>query len=452
MRVLVVDDDAAIVEVVAESLRSESCEVTSASSGENGWVRFQEQPYNLLISDVRMPGMDGVELMQRARSLNPDLATILMSAYPLVGDAAHALQNAAAEYMPKPFTLRQIQAVVAKRVALPGRRPESSITGVDRFESLIGTSPAMQRMFSLLEKVAVSDSTVLLAGESGVGKGFIVEKLHALHPTRRTGPLVSVHCGAIPDTLIESELFGHVRGSFTGADRDRVGHFELAQGGTLLLDEIGTMGLGLQVKLLQVLQERRVTRVGGSRSIDLDVRIVAATNDNLRQRVAEGTFREDLFYRLNVIPVEVPPLRERKDDIPQLTKYFVKLYEDRMGLDATGVSPEAMKVLSDYHWPGNIRELRNAVEYAMVVGGCNGSIQREDLPALRKRENSSTTPDVQLGPQGLSLRSLVSNLERDLILQSLQLADGNRARAAELLELKRTTFIEKLRKLAPEAC
>ena len=320
--------------------------------------------------------------------------------------------------------------------------------GKDEF--VVGSGP-MNRVVQRLSKVARLDTTVLLLGESGTGKELAARYLHQNHPSRCNGPFVSVHCGAIPENLLESELFGHVKGAFTGADRDRKGRFEEAHGGTLFLDEISTMKPDAQVRLLRVLQERRITRVGSSESRPVNVRIVVASNQNLKAMVEEGDFRLDLFYRISTFPVEIPPLRQRPGDVVPLAEAFARRVAERLGLGRPKpFSADALRALGSYHWPGNVRELENVVEYAMILGDGRDTIQPEHLPedvsGIELRPEAAASGPV-LTEDGLSFRSAVTNLERELILQSLRLAEGNKARAAELLELKRTTFLEKLRRL-----
>ena len=317
-------------------------------------------------------------------------------------------------------------------------------------EFVVGSGP-MTRVVERLRKVARLDTTILIQGESGTGKEVAARFLHENHPARRQGPLVSVHCGAIPDTLLESELFGHVRGAFTGAERDRVGKFEQANGGTIFLDEISTMSPEAQIRLLRVLQERRVTRIGSTESKPVDVRVVVATNQDLKPRIDDGQFRLDLYYRINTYPVSLPPLRERPADIPPLVERFASDVAGRLGLECPRrFSPEALRALSAHDWPGNVRELQNAVEYASIECPEGEPVLQHHLPPEMAGIDLATAPastSLVVTEDGVSLRTAVTNLERELILQSLRLADGNKARAAELLELKRTTFLEKLRRL-----
>jgi DNA-binding NtrC family response regulator len=325
---------------------------------------------------------------------------------------------------------------------------------VENETGFVAVSDAMMRVVARLRQVAPLDTTVLLTGESGTGKEVAARLLHDANPKRKNGPFVCVHCGAIPDTLLESELFGHVRGAFTGAERDHVGKFEQASGGTLFLDEISTMKPEAQVRLLRVLQERKVTRIGSSDAKAVDVRVVVASNTNLKALVDSGGFRLDLFYRVSTFPVTIPSLRERPGDILPLVDHFGRVAAGKIGLASPRrFSPEALQAMSGYAWPGNVRELENAVEYASIVSEGHDAILREDLPeeiAGVADRGGAPPAGIVVTEQGLSFRTAVSALERELILQSLRLADGNKARAAELLELKRTTFLEKLRRLEDE--
>ncbi len=324
----------------------------------------------------------------------------------------------------------------------------------DADRQLVTDSASMANAVAMLGMVAPLDTTVLLLGESGTGKELAAGYLHDNHPRRRGGPFVCVHCGAIPESLLESELFGHVKGSFTSADRDRVGKFEQADGGTLFLDEISTMRPEAQVRLLRVLQERRVTRVGSCESKPVDVRVVVASNQDLKALVASGQFRLDLYYRINTFPVSLPPLRERAADILPLVSLLTRRVAERVGLAAPKVvSPEAQRALAMHDWPGNVRELENAIEYATIVSGARETILVQDLPAETISSGEESSPPragVMVTADGISFRTAVSRLERELILQSLRLAEGNKARAAELLDLKRTTVLEKLRRLEEE--
>jgi len=317
---------------------------------------------------------------------------------------------------------------------------------------ILGVSAPLALVMDRVRRVASSDATILLTGESGVGKEVIARSLHSGHARRHSGPFIAVHCGAIPSNLIESELFGHVRGAFTGADRDREGRFEQAHGGTLFLDEVSTMGADMQVKLLRALQERTVNRVGGGPSFDVDVRVIAASNQDLRALVKSGAFRQDLYYRLNVVQIDIPPLRDRVEDIPVLALHFVERTCVRGGSSAKSIPADVMKILVAYPWPGNVRELENAMEASVVLAGDTASIDARDLPdSILFQDSASDGPMIQLSRKGTCLRSLVSGIEREIIIQSLRMAQGNKAMAARLLKLKRTTFVEKMRRLNLES-
>jgi DNA-binding NtrC family response regulator len=413
---------------------------------------MNEEPADVLITDLKLPGKNGQDLLLETRERYADLIVIVMTGFASIHSAVEAMRSGAADYLPKPFAMPQLKlaidrAVDRRRLVEENTRLRSELMERTRFDRIIGKSPPMQQVFRLLEKVCEVDSTVLISGESGVGKELIVQALHYGHPVRKGGKLIPVHCGAVPENLIESELFGHVRGAFTGADKDKPGRFELANGGTLFLDEIGTMRADLQVKLLRVLQSRQVQRVGGTKSIPVDVRVVAATNEDLKGKVERGEFREDLYYRLNVIPISIPALRDRRSDIPLLAGHFVAKYAHRNNLPAKEIAQEAMRLLMRHDWPGNVRELENAMEYATVMSAGRPRIDATDLPTELTRTADVPVLPYQVTEDGLDFRTVVSEVERNLIVQSLELTNGNKARAAQLLDLKRTTFVEKLKRI-----
>ncbi len=450
--ILVAEDDPGLLRTIVEFLGSLGHAVRGASEAEAAWEMLVEEPADVLITDLKLPGMGGLELMRQAREHYHDLVVLIMTGFASVHSAVEAMREGAADYLPKPFAMAQLRFALERAVENRQLREENTRLRTEllertSFDRIIGKSPAMQRVFQLLEKVSQVDSTVLITGESGVGKELIVQALHYRHPLRKNGKLVAVHCGAIPDNLIESELFGHMRGAFTGADRDKPGRFEIADGGTLFLDEIGTMRPDLQVKLLRVLQSRQIQRVGGTASIPVDVRVIAATNEDLKAKVERGEFREDLFYRLNVIPVHVPPMRERRSDIPLLAGHFVAKYCHHNNLPPKEISQEAMRALMRHDWPGNVRELENAIEYATVMSGGRTLLEPGDLPGELNGTGLNAVLPYTLTEEGINFRSIVSEVERNLILQSLELTNGNKARAAQLLDLKRTTFVEKLKRI-----
>ena len=450
--IVVAEDDPGLLQTIVEYLSELGHKVRGADRAEAAWKLLVEEPADVLITDIKFPGQNGLDLTRQAREHFPGLIVVVVTGFASVDSAVEAMRDGAADYLPKPFALSQLRFAIERAADTHALREENVMLRTElaersSFDRIIGKSPPMQRMFQLLDKVTQVDSTVLITGESGVGKELIVQALHYRHPVRKGGRLVAVHCGAIPENLIESELFGHVRGAFTGADRDKPGRFELARGGTLFLDEIGTMRPDLQVKLLRVLQSRQVTRVGGTAAIPIDVRVVAASNEDLKAKVERGEFREDLFYRLNVIPVFVPPLRERRSDVPLLAAHFIAKYATRNRLPAKELSQDAMRLLMRHEWPGNVRELENAIEYATVMSGGRAFVDAADLPVELDGQSLAPAGSYQVTEDGLDFRGVVSEIERNLILQSLELTRGNKARAAQLLDLKRTTFVEKLKRI-----
>ncbi|UCF67689.1 MAG: sigma-54-dependent Fis family transcriptional regulator [Acidobacteriota bacterium] len=450
--IIVAEDDSGLLRTIVEFLSEMGHQVRGASQAEQAWELLVDEPADVLVTDVKLPGMSGLELMRQAREHYPDLVVLVMTGFASIPSAVDAMREGASDYLSKPFAMTQLRfaldrALENRRLREENQRLRFELMERTSFDKIIGKSPPMQKLFQLLDKVSQVDSTVLITGESGVGKELIVQALHYRHPLRKSLRLVAVHCGAIPENLIESELFGHARGSFTGADRDKPGRFELANGGTLFLDEIGTMRPDLQVKLLRVLQSRQIQRVGGTRAIPVDVRVVAASNEDLKRMVERGEFREDLYYRLNVIPLYVPPLRERRSDVPLLAAHFVAKYAHRNDLPLKELSQDAMRVLMRHDWPGNVRELENAIEFATVMSGGRTRIEPADLPIELQSDSAGHALTPQVTEEGISFRSVVSDLERNLILQSLELTNGNKARAAQLLHLKRTTFVEKLKRI-----
>jgi DNA-binding NtrC family response regulator len=452
LQIIVAEDDDALRQMVVDYLSEMGHHVRHSPRAEQAWEMMNEEPADVLITDLKLPGKNGQDLLLETRERYADLIVIVMTGFASIHSAVEAMRSGAADYLPKPFAMPQLKlaidrAVDRRRLVEENTRLRSELMERTRFDRIIGKSPPMQQVFRLLEKVCEVDSTVLISGESGVGKELIVQALHYGHPVRKGGKLIPVHCGAVPENLIESELFGHVRGAFTGADKDKPGRFELANGGTLFLDEIGTMRADLQVKLLRVLQSRQVQRVGGTKSIPVDVRVVAATNEDLKGKVERGEFREDLYYRLNVIPISIPALRDRRSDIPLLAGHFVAKYAHRNNLPAKEIAQEAMRLLMRHDWPGNVRELENAMEYATVMSAGRPRIDATDLPTELTRTADVPVLPYQVTEDGLDFRTVVSEVERNLIVQSLELTNGNKARAAQLLDLKRTTFVEKLKRI-----
>ncbi|MCF8032630.1 MAG: sigma-54 dependent transcriptional regulator [Desulfarculaceae bacterium] len=442
-RILIVDDEKNYLVVLQALLAESGYEVFTANGGAQALAQAAEDEPDLVITDMRMPSMTGVELIRRLKERFPDVLIIVMTAYGTVENAVEAMKAGAVDYISKPFENTELLLTVQKalkmrRLLAQNRLLKEELKG---FGEIIGDSKAMREVYELIDKVAATRATVLLTGESGTGKELIARAIHVRSP-RAEEPFVAVNCMALTETLLESELFGHEKGSFTGASTRRKGRFEVAHGGTLFLDEVGEMGSALQVKLLRVLQERTFERVGGNQPIKVDVRIVAATNRDLAVAVEEGSFREDLFYRLNVVRIELPPLSKRKEDLPALVAHFVNKYAAEVGRTAPEVSQEAMEVIYQHPWPGNVRELENAIERAVILAG--GRITPSDLP-LEMRPTADPGADAAPLP-GASLNEALEDLEQRMILQALKQADGVAAHAAEALGLTKSNLAYKLKK------
>jgi DNA-binding NtrC family response regulator len=412
---------------------------------------------DLVLCDVRMPGIHGLELVRQIHELQPDLPCIVVTGYGSAEASVDALRAGAFWYLEKPFdqssldVVRRLveQAIEHGRLKAENRLLQRQLRTRYRFENIVGTSAALRQALEVVEKVADTDSTVLVTGESGTGKELFARALH-YNSRRADRMLVTVNCGAIPEELLESELFGHVRGAFTNAVSHRQGRFAVAHGGTIFLDEIGDMSPNLQVKLLRVLQERAFEPVGSSKSVSVDVRVVAATNQDLPTAIRERRFREDLYYRLNVIPIEVPPLRERREDVPLLAQHFLETMNAEKGRAVTGFGEEAMQRLLAHDWPGNVRELENLVERLVILRG-DGEIGPADLPPpFGPGRSAVRTEAPRLPAAGLLFNDVVDRFERDLILQALEQTHWNKQRAAQLLGLNRTTLLEKIKKKAIE--
>jgi two-component system response regulator AtoC len=463
---LLVDDEAALRQAVAEQLTDRGYQVAQAGSGEEAVGRLAEFAFDVIITDLRLPGIDGAAVVDAAVERYPEIVAIVITGYGTHKEALDLGRRGAWDFVNKPFQFEELRHVLD--AALERRRLKSEnaylraqLDAKYRFEGLIGKSPAMERLFHLLESVAPTSSTILVTGETGSGKEVVARAIHHSSP-RRMHRFVALNCSAIPETLLEAELFGHVRGAFTGAVGNRQGRFEQAHKGTLFLDEVGTMSPALQMKLLRALQEREFERVGDNHTTKVDVRVVAATNSDLGRMVAEGGFREDLYYRLNVIPVQLPPLRDRKEDIPLLVQHFLDRYRPTDPSAAPGapqtpkpaltLSQEAMRRLMSYHWPGNVRQLENAIERAVAVTAGRSQIDVADLPPeMGRPEPVAVTTALALPEEGLDLDVFIAAVEHDLIQRSLERTGGNKGQAARLLNLKRTTLVEKLKRLSKSA-
>lgn len=443
--IFVVDDDDGSRDAMARALHRVGFEVRSFATADEALegIKADEQ-VDVMVSDVRMPGMDGYELLRHVRSLRPDLPFLLVTAYADVEDAVAALQEGADDYLTKPVKVQElrqrVQLHLDRRVLSDeNRRLRQRLDKSFGFEGIVGHSQAMENLLEKLRLVAPTRSTVLIVGESGTGKELVANALHQNSP-RAGGPFVAVNCGAIPGEILESELFGHEKGAFTGAHQRRIGLIESADGGTLFLDEISELSPDLQVKLLRVLEERRITRVGGNVQILTDFRLVAATNRNLEQWVADGRFRQDLYYRLKVVTLQIPTLRERVDDIPLFMQHFLEIFNNEMGRDVRGVHPSVLAALKRCPWPGNVRELRNLVE-SMVLFAEVGEITLEDLPSDYR---VPSTPSVASSTGEWQPRSM-ADIEKEAILRTLQFTGGHRARAAKLLDIGLRTLQRKLK-------
>ena len=450
---LLVDDEDALREVVAERLSERGFEVEQAASGEQALEKLAEFAFDILLTDLRLPGIGGREVLHAALERYPDIIGIIITGYGTVKDAVDAIKQGAADFIAKPFEFDELLHVIDSTLEQRRLRSENAYLRAQleeryRLDGIIGRSRAMRDLFQLLETVAQSSSTVLITGETGTGKELAAKAIHH-NSARRAQRFVAINCSAIPETLLEAELFGHIRGAFTGAVATRQGRIEQAHKGTLFLDEIGTMSSSLQAKLLRVLQEREVERIGDSHPIKVDVRVIAATNSDLQKMVAGASFREDLYYRLNVIPVQVPPLREHREDIPILVQHFVERFcrEQTPPRTPPTVAQEAMRRLMSYGWPGNVRQLENVIERAIALTPGRVQIEVDDLPADVRQVAEAGEPHTWFPEEGVDLEAHISAIELALIKQSLERTGGNKRRAAELLNIKRTTLVEKLKRL-----
>ena len=444
MKILIVDDELGLRHTLSLILEGEGHAVRAAADAASATAMLQEAPADLILCDVRMPGMDGLGFLEAYHEAGGRALVIMMSAYGDDEAALSAMKRGAYDFISKPFRADQVLLVVNKAMEREGLRLEvrqlhEELAALREPGGIVGRSPSLRQAMDLALKVAKHPSTVLITGESGTGKELVARLVHHESP-RSARAFVAVDCAAIPESLLESELFGHARGAFTGATGERRGLFEEASGGTMLLDEIGELPVSLQVKLLRVLQEGEIRRVGESTPRRVDVRVIAATSRDLEAEVAAGRFRPDLFYRVNVVRLHLPPLRERREDIPELAHTMVKRFNERLNLHVRGFAPAAMRLLIDYPWPGNVRELENVVERAMVLTESK-EIGVEQLPAEVRAPSTHAHPDAD----GLSVKRRTEVLEKDLIRRALEQTGGNRTRAAKLLELSHRTLLYKLR-------
>ena len=447
-RILIIDDEAGIRDSLETLLTLEGFRVELAADGQTGLDQLTRHSYDLLLLDLALPGESGIDLLPRIKSLAPDLPIIMITAYGTVNNVVDAIRAGATNFIQKPWDNEKLLADI--RVAIGKNRAEEEVKQLKRtlkqrysFQNIVGKSEPMLKLFDLIEQIAPSRSTALIQGESGTGKELIAKAIHS-HSGRRDKPFIPVNTGAVPADLLESTLFGHERGAFTSAHAAKKGLFEVASGGTLFLDEIGTMSMDMQAKILRVLQDRRFMHVGGTHEIQVDVRIVAATNVDLRVAVKEGRFREDLFYRLNVILIELPPLRNRKEDIPLLANHYLKIYAEENGFTAPVLSPEALRLMMDYEWPGNVRELENAMERGVVL--CHGPSLTPDLLPAQLRGNTFTTNVLEQRPDA-SLFDLMEEIERRIIADRLERCSWNQTEAAEFFRVPLSTLNQKIKRL-----
>jgi DNA-binding NtrC family response regulator len=430
-KILVAEDEPTLREGIATAFRDRGWQVEEAADGEVAIARLEQEVYDVLVTDYKMPGSNGLEVVKRCKMLNETTVALMMTAFGTVDSAVDAMKAGTFDYVLKPFDLEELEMKVER--ALEHRRLLSRIQAYDRevvlpkFENIVGESPQMQEIFRTIEKVARSNATILILGETGVGKELVAEALHR-NSSRAEGPFVKMNCAALHENLLESELFGHERGSFTGADRQRIGRFELANEGTLFLDEIGSMTLSTQTKVLRILQEREFERMGGNRTVKVDVRMVAATNANLEESISRGEFREDLFYRINVVNITVPPLRERKQDIVPLSRYFIDRFSADLKKGVKGMAPSAVRALQRHTWPGNIRELENTIERAVLM--CDSdTITSDDLNLFPEQTSNVGSLNLRLPPTGIDL----DELEKQAILEALRINNWVQKEAARFL-------------------
>ena len=454
IKILVVDDDDSGREALSMLLRSVGYDITSAATGESALSLIDQEQYQVIVSDLFLPDKSGFDILLEVRKIAPATEVIVVTGHASAQTAVRAMKEGAFDYITKPIDFDELKIVVSKALEKQKLLSENTylrkqLQGRFEFSKIIGSSPAMNHVFERMSRIVKTDSTVLVSGESGTGKELVARALH-YNGSRRDRPFVAVNCSAIPESLLESELFGHVRGAFTGAINDKPGKFEAANHGTIFLDEIGTLPLHLQAKLLRVLQEQEVERVGSNKPVKLHVRVISATNADLEEMVKHGTFREDLYYRLNVIPLHLPPLRERQQDIMYLTAFFLEKQCRLMGRQPCTISKQALEALEKYSWPGNVRELENLIERMIALTDA-AVISLDDVPAkILGEQPDGDALCIKMPSGGMNLADTISEIEQSLIVQALKSAGGIKAKAAALLGLNRTTLVEKIKRLNSE--
>ena len=452
-KILIVDDERSLRDVLGIMLKRAGYDVSVASDGDEAIARIEKELFDLVITDLKMPRAGGLDVLKAVKDASPDSVVLIITAFASAESAVEAMKLGAYDYLTKPFQVDEVQLII--RNALEKRRLSTENMLLKREMAakalqtkLIGKSDAMQKVFDVIKKVADTKSNVLIFGESGTGKELVARAIHA-SSARAQMPFVPVNCSALPETLLESELFGYMKGAFTGAAANKAGLFEVANGGSIFLDEIGETTPATQVKLLRVLQEREFRRVGGTQDVKVDVRVIAATNKDLEKAVTEGTFREDLYYRLDVIPITLPPLRQRMEDIPMLAQHFLEKFSRAGGTSAPTLSTDVLKLLMAHEWKGNVRELENLIERAVAFGG-GTTIKEADVAAWLHRPTATTKTayPTDLPPEGLDLEQLVNTIEKDLLLKALERAKWVKKRAAKLLQLDARSFRYRLSKFA----
>jgi len=445
-KILIIDDEEGMRKLLARVLIKYGYETVTSGSGDEALSLIENDTFDLIITDINMPGMDGLQLLREVKSFDPALPIIVMTAYGTVESAVQALRSGAYDYITKPFETDEIRLAVSRvfereRLLAENRYLHEQLDSRYKFSGISGKSPAMERVFDMTSSVAASNANVLITGESGTGKELVARSIHSSSP-RRDKPFIILNCAAVPENLLESELFGHEKGAFTGATTSKKGRFELADSGTLFIDEVGEMSMTAQVKLLRVLQEQEFERVGGTRTIRCDVRLVAATNRNLEEAVGDGQFREDLYYRLNVVNIHMPRLRERWEDIESLARHFIAKYAADTGKKIDDISPRALSCLLAYEWPGNVRELQNVIERAVVLA--KGAILTPlDFPQTLQDDSSIC---VTVPGQDGNLTEILEDFERQLIIQTLRRHAESQTKTAAVLGIKRTTLRYKMQK------
>jgi two-component system response regulator PilR (NtrC family) len=440
-RILVVDDEESIREFLEIMLKKDGFEVSLAEDGARAKEMIQKKAYDMVISDLQMPNMNGIELLKFVKDTAPDTVFMLITAFGTTETAVEAMKMGAYDYLTKPFKIDEVRlninnALRSRNLEVENRSLKKELVKEYSFQNVIGNSQAMHEVFDLIKRVSQAPTNILITGESGTGKEVVAKAIH-YNGTLKDKPFVTINCGAIPENLMESEMFGHKKGSFTGAVADKSGLFEVADGGTLFLDEVGELPITIQVKLLRAIQERVIRRVGATEDMKVDVRIIAATNRNLEEMVQKGGFRQDLYYRLNVINIKTPPLRDRKEDIPILAQHFLKKYNDKLGKSISGISAEAMEALKKYDYPGNVRELENMIERTVALEG-GQTILPESLPPMvntMSGRKMASSHEIEVTSDGVDLDKIMGQIEKELLIKAIHQANGVKKKAAKLLNI-----------------